>query len=549
MATSMDYNIETLSDTQSKLLAILPIPAASLSILGSVGIIYMTYNNNNKSEIQKWTPYHRLLVAMSVCDIIFSITLAVSAFSFPKETSRRVWAMGNETTCSIVGFFMQFSNSTILYNAMLSFYFLLLSRFDVPNQKIAKRIEPIMHLLSVGYPLITAVVGSVMDVYSEPTLGPGCWVNDYPRGCEEAGETCLSTTIAWIFGGAINIFVFLALVINNFVIWIFVSRKVKQVKSHPIPTKEFSFSHNNEDDDFSSFQESNKNENPPPPPDTRNTPEATKDKPTTNGGDNLSMSQRSKQTHSFRTSGPLHQNAQSRRLRLVRSQAFLFVGGYFVCVIWTAALRLLEGYSGSIEEELKQPVTYYWLLVLQAWFLPLQGFFNMLIYMRPKYLRLRHANQKESRISALRGSLGIGKKHASVEIHNDIKDQEAQLEVNEGSKIGSNVEHNGEESQKKTSWLTFQRLSKGMISSITASQGDFVENIPENGRWYNTTDGSKRDQMRQVQRKSSKFESILEDENISSSPVEQGSKSISKSADTPMKIPTRAVSVVEIMDN
>ena len=88
-----------------------------------------------------------------------------------------------------------------------------------------------------------------------------------------------------------------------------------------------------------------------------------------------------------------------------------------------------------------------------------------------------------------------------------------------------------------------------MISSITASQGDFVENIPENGRWYNTTDGSKRDQMRQVQRKSSKFESILEDEIISSSPVEQGSKSISKSADTPMKIPTRAVSLVEIMDN
>jgi hypothetical protein len=60
-----------LSDIQDKVLALLPIPSAILSIFGSSIIIYVALKTR---EQKKWTPYTRLLMGLSVCDIIASIS-------------------------------------------------------------------------------------------------------------------------------------------------------------------------------------------------------------------------------------------------------------------------------------------------------------------------------------------------------------------------------------------------------------------------------------------------------------------------------------------
>ena len=85
-----DINIEfrSLSDAHKKLLAILPIPSATLSIFGSTIIIVMLIKGRKQKP---WIPYQRLLLAMSICDIISSLTLAAGAFLYPKETSDKVW--------------------------------------------------------------------------------------------------------------------------------------------------------------------------------------------------------------------------------------------------------------------------------------------------------------------------------------------------------------------------------------------------------------------------------------------------------------------------
>lgn len=184
--SSTDYEFQTLSALQDQILSIVPIPAALLSIFGSVSIILMNCRNRRKSRNHNyWTPYNRLLIAMSSCDIIYSATLAISVFLLPQETSRRLYAGGNDASCSAIGFLIQFSNSTILYNIMMSFYFLFLARFGMKNDTIARFIEPVMHILSLGYPLVTGIVGLVMGVYSEPELSLNyCWVNNYPRYVE-----------------------------------------------------------------------------------------------------------------------------------------------------------------------------------------------------------------------------------------------------------------------------------------------------------------------------------------------------------------------------
>jgi hypothetical protein len=176
---TLNYDIEHehlvsagISDAQDKVLAILPIPSAILSILGSSAIIYTAVKRRRR---RKWTPYMRLLLGLSICDVIASVTIGIAAFLRRRE-SQRVWSFGNDAACSAAGALFQFSFSAMLYNAMLSFYFLMTARFGVKNAVIAKWMEPIMHFVSIFYPLITATVGAIVGVYSETAMGLGCWV-------------------------------------------------------------------------------------------------------------------------------------------------------------------------------------------------------------------------------------------------------------------------------------------------------------------------------------------------------------------------------------
>ena len=199
-ASEINYDFRALSDVQKQVLAILPIPSALLSILGSTIIIVMLMKVRTTKS---WIPYQRLLLAMSVCDIVSSLTLAAGSFLYPKETSDKVWVswkclnlihmlwnilqsietwysrkprdfnskvIGNDASCSAIGFLNQVSYSGILYNGMLSFYFLFTARFGMKNEQIQKRIEPAMHIFSIGFPFVTAFVGLFMGVYHEPEV-------------------------------------------------------------------------------------------------------------------------------------------------------------------------------------------------------------------------------------------------------------------------------------------------------------------------------------------------------------------------------------------
>ena len=159
---AMDY--EQLSDAQEKILAILPIPSALLSICG--GLIMITAAPRSRGE-RPWTPYQGLMTSLSFCNILSSLTVATGAFMYPSATSNQVWAFGNGTSCIANGFFGQFGTSALLYNGMLSYFFLLRLRFEHHVNAITVKFEPIMHILALGFPLVTAFLGLFMDAYGE----------------------------------------------------------------------------------------------------------------------------------------------------------------------------------------------------------------------------------------------------------------------------------------------------------------------------------------------------------------------------------------------
>ena len=205
--------VSSLTDTQEKILSLLPILPSAASALCSGTIIYLVILSRFESS------YKRILFAISVADIITSVSFSFQPFLLPKATSQRVWAIGNDATCTVLGTFSQLSMTSIWYTGMLSYYYLLTIRFGVKEAAFARRIEPWMHALATGWPLLTGLAGAVMGIYHEIELGQGCYITDWPEGCADDTGECKSPLIAWMFGGIWVVVMILSIVVNNVVIY------------------------------------------------------------------------------------------------------------------------------------------------------------------------------------------------------------------------------------------------------------------------------------------------------------------------------------------
>jgi hypothetical protein len=169
-----------LTDTQEKVLALLPIIPSMLSFAGSSAIIYVVYQHRQRKG--KSTVYHRLLVGMSLCDLVASFWYPWFSFLTPSSTEASypfVWAIGNDATCTFMGFIFSVNFTGVLYNAMLSYYFLLAARFGRSDDEIARRSELWLHLGALVYPITCAIVLAAIGAYDEQPLGRGCWLGTY----------------------------------------------------------------------------------------------------------------------------------------------------------------------------------------------------------------------------------------------------------------------------------------------------------------------------------------------------------------------------------
>jgi len=326
-----------LSDGQEIILVVLQICSALLSLMGSSTIVYKIARSLYKK--QKTTPYDRIILGLSSCDIAASITYAIGPFMLPSETSKRVFAMGNDFTCGVLGLLMQLPCIwAIWYNCMLSYYYLLTVRFQVKRNEFRRKYELWMHLSGAIFFPLTAVIGFFGDWYSEMDLVMACWIHEIPKGCYETGD-CISIAIAYVYAAVPTIITLFSLVINNIIIYVFV-RKVL----------------------LSSVSSSTR---------THDVEESTNES----------------------TVSAEHQSVQKRLTRETAIQCFLYVSTFLVTFLPSFAVSVLESVLPLGEEN---PNRLFPLLVLQAMLLPLQGFLNVFIYLRPTYVRFRTASPEES---------------------------------------------------------------------------------------------------------------------------------------------------------
>jgi hypothetical protein len=334
-ATASSLSPSTLSDSQEKVLSVLLCFSALLSIAGSSSIVYKIIRNRRYSK-----PYHRTMLALSSSDVLASITCALFSFLMPK--GQRIWSFGNQATCSILGFLTQLTFMAAGCNCILSFYYLLTIRFGVnKRQQFAQRFEKPMHAINLSFFLITATVGVIKGFYSPIDVGFGCWVNDWPKGCDQTGG-CLSQRIGIIYAGIPILFSFVSILINNVMIYRYVSSIFKSL-----------------------------------------------DRGTTQG-----------MTAKEAIAARKLRNLDDNKIKEVATQGFLYVGSFLFCYIPATVLRLIEAFTYNYDDS-----SIYWLLLITAITLPLQGFFNMFIYNRSYYVRIRAENPGLTWLQAIRSAL------------------------------------------------------------------------------------------------------------------------------------------------
>lgn len=157
--------IQFLSENQEKVMSICMVISGLLSMFGSTTIVYRVLRKDAKTK-----SFDRLMLGLSIFDVIASFSFVLTPFVLPKETSVRVWAMGDKVSCSVLGWLSQLSVGAAWYSCLLSFFFLATLRIRISNNDFAVRFEPYMHGLTVFYFLFSATFGVVFDIYGENDL-------------------------------------------------------------------------------------------------------------------------------------------------------------------------------------------------------------------------------------------------------------------------------------------------------------------------------------------------------------------------------------------
>jgi hypothetical protein len=182
------------SDSQLMASALCPKFTAIASVVGS-SLIIRDVILVGKNKLDDISTRHRLLAGMSVFDLLSSSAWFLTSWPIPEDIPNGVstlWNVGNQQTCTAQGFFVQLAIGTVIYNACLALYYLLVIRNGWKNEYIAKRVEPWMHIVAIGFALSTGVVCLALDLFNP--FGSICAMTAYPPFCTQSYENKGLTT-------------------------------------------------------------------------------------------------------------------------------------------------------------------------------------------------------------------------------------------------------------------------------------------------------------------------------------------------------------------
>jgi hypothetical protein len=341
--------------------------------------------------------YHRLIFGLSAGDIISSFGYALSSIMAPKEMSYLVpFAIGNIATCDAQGFLIWFAASvSVGYNCSVCFYYLAIISYNKKFDYIEKKLEPWFHGISILCPLVIITIALARNVFNgpnggicfgEPYFPPHCIgyeVGDIPegysipcgRGADEDGHASLQSI-------ALYVGFFLILIIAPLTILVTMAmmfRSVIEIENRM---------HNYGVNALRLIT-------------TPAAPTTTTDSSTDQQEEARGFAPKLKQigkylcqaNHRFtmccntgccgpeRPSRETKSNKMASQKRAVLQMAFGYAGAWLL--VWT------PWYVHIVKKYIFQKPSSHTLVILQASTVPLQGFFNFVVFIAPKVRTMR----------------------------------------------------------------------------------------------------------------------------------------------------------------
>eukprot|EP00339_Tiarina_fusa_P004782 CAMPEP_0117077512 /NCGR_PEP_ID=MMETSP0472-20121206/54659_1 /TAXON_ID=693140 ORGANISM="Tiarina fusus, Strain LIS" /NCGR_SAMPLE_ID=MMETSP0472 /ASSEMBLY_ACC=CAM_ASM_000603 /LENGTH=499 /DNA_ID=CAMNT_0004803889 /DNA_START=348 /DNA_END=1847 /DNA_ORIENTATION=- len=286
-----------------------------------------------------------------------------------------VWAFGNEATCNVSGILGVFFITTWLYHAAISVYYVLLVRFGLRDENIRWQYEVMMHLVAILWPTSGAAAALALNGFGPTLTSYGCFVSDWPDGCvrsttadplEEGEVECDDSVVHWTVLPA-SYTSFATILFCNLVIFCHVRSTILTHAKNSL--RRFGKS------------------DPSP---------------------SLSWNRSSKMT----TSATILSHGQTEHIRAVRNQSLLYLCATFATVVPVSVQKYVSTNNPSLSRESESSI--YGLIISRAIFPSISGFFNLIIFCRPTYLRYRRNSPDESRISAFRRTIEAGTGRAAT---------------------------------------------------------------------------------------------------------------------------------------
>lgn len=309
---------------------------------------------------------------MSLMDVIYSIKCFLSTWPIPEELPIYL-ASGTTATCTAAGFFGHGGAlASAVYNGTLTAYFVLTIVNGWTQRRIHRRVEVWLHVVPLLIGWSTAIASLPLTLFNP--IGWTCWIGPWPPGCSgDDDDACVRGANAdiyrWAFFHAILWACFAYVSIAMLLIYLKIRRAEVVSRQYREPE------------------------------------------------DNLNIecttaSQQEKK----------QKNEYSRRLsRRFGVQACYYVAAFCVTWIFPMAQFVVTQRNGHL---------YFPLLALTVVFNPLQGFWNAMIYIRPRYLayRKRSSSRKHRAWQAVVKAMSAADEEDIDDIPaDDSSDRESQL--------------------------------------------------------------------------------------------------------------------------
>ena len=385
-------------------------------------------------------PYHRLLLAMSIYDILESVWNFASTWPIPAGTANVYRPLGTTATCTAQGFFLTLSVAVPIYNACLALYYVLVVRVGISDRTLRRYVEPGMHAVAGLWGWGTAGAAAQLGLLNNANLW--CWIAPYPADCLDSWRygddegNCERGDNAWIYRWAFYFaplwFCILFATVCTGIVCAQVKRLDRKTLVFRQPHRHSSYALQQQSMRASCFSASRSCDNGksmsslqddddhddgvstavPRKHTTNNAlPAATEEESIHDAANLLAPAEATRQhdDDNYFCKYNFVKKWWKRRQVFVRDnprtvevqqQAAMYLLVFVVTHAWSTSNRIVQQLDKSGD-------TYFGLLVLHSFFDPLQGFLNFGVYMRPRYLKLRNnkAKHHHSRWAALRQSL------------------------------------------------------------------------------------------------------------------------------------------------